>query len=169
MPPVHTDVILDYGSTQAVKEKAEEGKQELYYGNVANFIRHIGGLELETLNYYDLIYEKVEEDVQLILDRIILTHRRVLGKLFGIFYTADLLMAEVILTIDPKRLDFLKELTAKITVKDKKFDLYSNTTAWKIVKQRITARLPEVSEEDIENFKGKRAEFVKYVSQKTGK
>jgi predicted metal-dependent RNase len=78
-------------------------------------------------------------------------------------------MAEAILTIDPKRLDFLKELTAKITVKDKKFDLYSNTTAWKIVKQRITARLPEVSEEDIENFKGKRAEFIKHASQKTGK
>jgi hypothetical protein len=169
IPPVHTDVVLDYGSTQAVKEKVEEEKQELYYGNVANFIRHIGGLELETLNYYDLIYEKVEEDVQLILDKIILTHRRVLGKLFGIFYTADPLMAEAILTIDPKRLDFLKELTVKITVKDKKFDLYSNTTAWKIVKQRITARLPEVSEEDIENFKGKRAEFVKYASQKTGK
>ena len=48
-------------------------------------------------------------------------------------------------------------------------DRYSNSTAWKIVKQRISSRLPEVSEEEIENFKGKRAEFIKYASQKTGK
>ena len=169
IPPVHTDVVLDYGGEAKPTPTKKEEKQKVYYGNVANFIRHIGGLELETLNYYDLVYEKLEEEVQTILDRIILTHRRILGKLFGIFYTADPLMAETILTISPERFEFLKELTTKVTIRDKKFDLYSNSTAWKIVKQRITSRLPEVSEEEIENFKGKRADFIKYASQKTGK
>ncbi len=169
IPPVHTDVVLDYGEQAKPTPAKEEEKQKVHYGNVANFIRYIGGLELETLNYYDLVYEKLEDEVQVILSRIILTHRRILGKLFGIFYTADPLMAEAILTINPERFEFLKELTTKITVKDKKFDLYSNSTAWKIVKQRISTRLPEISEEEIENFKGKRAEFIKYASQKTGK
>jgi len=169
IPPVHTDVVLDYGGEAKPTPTKKEEKQKVYYGNVANFIRHMGGLELETLNYYDLVYEKLEEEVQTILDRIILTHRRILGKLFGIFYTADPLMAETILTISPERFEFLKELTTKVTIRDKKFDLYSNSTAWKIVKQRISSRLPEVSEEEIENFKGKRAEFIKYASQKTGK
>ncbi|WP_448584339.1 hypothetical protein [Thermocrinis sp.] len=169
MPPVHTDVVLDYGESVKPTPAKEEEKQKVYYGSVANFIRYIGGLELETLNYYDLIYEKLEGAVQVILNRIILTHRRILGKLFGIFYTADPLMAEAILTINPERFEFLKELTTKTTVKDKKFDLYSNSTAWKVVKQRISSRLPEISEEEIENFKGKRAEFVKYASRKTGK
>ena len=142
-------MIVDYGKEQSKTEVKEQKRQETYYGNVANFVRYIGGLELETLNYYDLVYEKLEDEVKVILDRIILTYRRILGKLFGIFYTANPLMAEAILTINPERFEFLKGLISKITVRDKKSDLYSNSTAWKIVKERIVSRLPEVSEEDI--------------------
>lgn len=170
IPPVHTDVVLDYGTLEkAVVEEIKEENRTLNYHDLANFIRYLGGLELEELNYYELIYEKVEPEVQDTLDLIIRTQRRILGKLFGIFYTVDPLMAEAILTIDPSRLDFLRELTVSVTVKDKKFDLYSNSMAWKKVKERIVSRFPEVTEEEIESFKGRRADFVKYLAQKTRK
>ena len=115
----------------------EEEKQEeanVSYHELANYIRYLGGLELEELNYFELIYDKVEPEVQSILDQIIRTQRRILGKLFGVFYTVDPLMAEAILTIKPERFEFLKSLTVKETVRDKEFNLYSNLAAWNIVK-----------------------------------
>ncbi|RME10083.1 MAG: hypothetical protein D6804_04980, partial [Aquificota bacterium] len=87
----------------------------------------------------------------------------------GIFYTVDPLMAEAILTIKPERIEFLKSLTVKETVRNKEFNLYSNLAAWNIVKDRIVSRFPEVSYEEIEEFKGKRSDFVKLLMQRTGK
>jgi len=169
IPPIHTDVVLDYGSVE-VKKGEEAVLEESYnYHDLANLIRYIGGLELESLNYYELVYEKVEPEVQDILDQIVRTQRKILGKLFGIFYTVDPLMAESILTIKPERLGFLEGLTVRETVRDKKFDLYSNTAAWNIVKSRIVSRFPEVSHEEIEEFKGKREEFLEHLSKKTGR
>ena len=167
IPPIHTDVVLDYGEIEAKREIKEEAEEYVSYHELSNFIRHIGGLELEELNYFELIYEKVEPQVQDILDQIIRTQRRILGKLFGIFYTVDPLMAEAILTINPERLDFLKSLTVQETVRDKEFNLYSNLAAWNIVKERILTRFPEVTLEEIESFKGKRKEFVKFLMERT--
>lgn len=50
IPPVHTDVILDYGELK--KEIQEEMLEETRanYHELANFIRYLGGLELEELN-----------------------------------------------------------------------------------------------------------------------
>ena len=125
IPPIHTDVVLDYGESEK-KAIKEEIKAELAnYHELANFIRYIGGLELEELNYFELIYDKVEPEVQDLLDQMIRTQRRILGKLFGIFYTVDPLMAEAILTIKPERIEFLKSLTVKETVRNKEFNLYS--------------------------------------------
>lgn len=170
IPPIHTDVVLNYGELEkAVKKELEEEDRGMSYYDLANFIRYLGGLELEQLNYYELIYDRVEEQVQDIIDTIIRTQRRILGKMFGIFYTVDPLMAEAIITINPARMDFLKGLAVKETVRGKEFHLYSNPTAWKIVKERIVSRFPEVSQEDIENFKGRRDEFVKYLAEKTRK
>ncbi|ADC89239.1 hypothetical protein Thal_0605 [Thermocrinis albus DSM 14484] len=169
IPPIHTDVVVDYGELPKEKEKVAQKEDQVSYHTLANVVRKLGGMELEILNYYDLIYEKVEDPVRYILDQIIRTQRRILGKLFGIYYTVDPLMAEAILTINPERLSFLQGLAAKITVRDKEYSLYSNSTAWKIVKRRITSRFPEVTEEEIEGFKGQRGRFVEYLSQKTGK
>ncbi len=169
IPPVHTDVVLDYGETE--KELEEEGKEEanVSYHELANFIRYLGGLELEELNYFELIYDKVEPEVQSILDQVIRTQRRILGKLFGIFYTVDPLMAEAILTIKPERFEFLKSLTVKETVRNKEFNLYSNLAAWNIVKDRIVSRFPEVSYEEIEEYRGRRQDFVKLLMERTKK
>lgn len=167
IPPIHSDVILDYGESEEGKKVKEEVKESVNYHELSNFIRYLGGLELEELNYFELIYDKVEPQVQVILDKLIKTQRRILGKLFGIFYTVDPLMAEAILTINPERLEFLKSLTVQETVRGKEFNLYSNLAAWNIVKERILRRFPEVSEEEIENFKGKREEFVKLLVEKT--
>jgi hypothetical protein len=169
IPPIHTDVVLDYGEVQNVKEREVIQEEAMGYNDIANLIRYIGGLELEQLNYYELIYEKVEQEVQEMLDQIIRTHRRILGKLFGIFYTVDPLMAEAILTIKPERIEFLEGLAVRETVRGKEFKLYSNLAAWNIVKDRITSRFPEVSHEEIEKFKGRRDEFIKYVAKKTGR
>ena len=166
IPPIHTDVVLDYGESEK-KAIKEEIKAELAnYHELANFIRYIGGLELEELNYFELIYDKVEPEVQDLLDQMIRTLRRILGKLFGIFYTEDPLMAEAILTIKPERIEFLKSLAVKETVRDKEFNLYSNLAAWNIVKDRIASRFPEVSYEEIEGFKGRREEFIKLFGRK---
>lgn len=170
IPPVHTDVILNYGELEkAVKKELEEEERGVNYYELANFIRYLGGLELEQLNYYELIYDKVEDQVQDKIDVIVRTQRRILGKMFGIFYTVDPLMAEAIITINPERMDFLKGLAVKETVRGKEFKLYSNPTAWKIVKERIVSRFPEVSQEEIESFKGKREAFIKYLAEKTRK
>ncbi len=169
IPPIHTDVVLDYGELE--KEIEEERLEEsgVSYHELANFIRYLGGLELEELNYFDLVYDKVEPEVQGILDQIIRTQRRILGKLFGIFYTLDPLMAEAILTIKPERFEFLKSLAVKETVRGKEFTLYSNLAAWNIVKDRIVSRFPEVSYEEIEGFKGRRPDFVKLLMERTKK
>ncbi|SNZ11075.1 hypothetical protein [Hydrogenobacter hydrogenophilus] len=170
VPPVHTDVILDYGELEkAVKKEIIQEDRETSYHELANFIRYLGGLELEQLNYYELIYDKVEEQVQDKIDVIIRTQRRILGKMFGIFYTVDPLMAEAIITIEPTRMEFLKSLAVKETVRAKEFNLYSNPTAWKIVKERIVSRFPEVSLEEIEQFKGRREDFIRYLAEKTHK
>ncbi|MCS7277489.1 MAG: hypothetical protein NZ531_01435, partial [Aquificaceae bacterium] len=139
IPPIHTDVVLDYGEVEKRIEEVEE-ETALSYHELSNFIRYLGGLELEELNYMELIYDKVESEVQEILDQIIRTHRRILGKLFGIFYTVDPLMAEAILTIKPERFEFLQAITVKETVRGKEFILYSNLAAWNTVKDRIVSR-----------------------------
>lgn len=168
IPPIHTDVVLDYGETKKVsQEKVEETTGN--FQMVANFIRYLGGLELQNLNYYDLIYEKVEDEVKAILDQIIRTHRRILGKMFGVFYTADPLMAEAILIINPQRYEFLKGLAIKDTVRNKEFNLFSNPIAWKKVKERIVMRFPEVSEEEVENLKGNRKALIDVLVKRTGK
>ncbi|MFN3813616.1 MAG: hypothetical protein ACK4SM_03220, partial [Aquificaceae bacterium] len=170
IPPVHTDVVVNYGSKEAEEERFIESKEEsMNYHELASIIRYLGGLELQQLNYYELIYDKVESDVQDILDNIIRTQRRILGKMFGVFYTVDPLMAESILTIRPERMEFLKSLNVRKTVTHKKFHLFNNPVAWNIVKERIVSKLPEVRMEDLENFKGKREEFISYVVEKTGK
>ncbi|MCX8163888.1 MAG: hypothetical protein N3D14_00660 [Aquificaceae bacterium] len=168
IPPIHTDVVLDYGEGKVKEEINIEKNTDIKYHELANFVRHIGGLELEELNYFELLYEKMEPEVQEILDRIIRTQRRILGKLFGIFYTLDPLMAEAILTIKPERVEFLESLIIKETVRGKEFNLYSNLAAWNTVKDRIASRFPEINYEEIENFKGKRHEFVKLIMKRTG-
>ncbi|MFN3946518.1 MAG: hypothetical protein ACK4LA_00330 [Aquificaceae bacterium] len=167
IPPIHTDVVLDYGESIREERREEVRAEALSYHELSNFIRYLGGLELEELNYYELIYHKVEPQVQNILDQIIKVQRRILGKLFGIYYTVDPLMAEAILTINPERFEFLKSLTIRETVRDKEFNLYSNLAAWNIVKSRIVSRFPEVSYEEIEEYKGKRSDFVKLLMERT--
>lgn len=124
------------------------------------FFRGLLKHEMEVLNQYCAQGELPRKF------RVELCH---LHSILFIYYTVDPLMAEAILTINPERLSFLQGLAAKITVRDKEYSLYSNSTAWKIVKQRITSRFPEVTEEEIEGFKGQRGKFVEYLSQKTGK
>lgn len=167
IPPVHTDVVLDYGESEKKAVKEEIKEESASYHELANFIRYLGGLELEELNYFELIYDKVEPEVQDLLDQMIRTQRRILGKLFGIFYTVDPLMAEAILTIKPERIEFLKSLAVKETIRDKEFNLYSNLAAWNIVKHRIVSRFPEISYEEIEEFKGRRDEFIKLLMERT--
>ncbi len=170
IPPIHTDVVLNYGGKETKEERFIESKEEgMNYHELASLIRYLGGLELQQLNYYELIYDKVESDVQDILDEMIRTQRRILGKMFGVFYTVDPLMAESILTIKPERMDFLKSLTVRETVRNKRFHLFNNPVAWNIVKERIVSKLPDVRMEDLENFRGKRKEFISYVIEKTGK
>lgn len=169
IPPVHTDVVLDYGEKETAYKEEGEAVQRVSYHELANFIRYLGGLELEELNYMELVYDKVEPEVQELLDQIVRTQRRILGKLFGIFYTADPLMAEAILTIKPERFDFLESLVVKETVRGKEFKLYSNLAAWNTVKSRISARFPEVKYEEIEDYKGRREDFVGFLMEKTGK
>lgn len=107
VPPVHTDVVLDYGELEkAVEKEIMQEDRETSYHELANFIRYLGGLELEQLNYYELIYDKVEQQVQ-------------------------------------DKTEFLKSLAVKETVRGKEFNLYSNPTAWKIVKERMVSRFPK--------------------------
>ncbi len=167
IPPIHTDVVVDYGEKQEKVKQMEEEQSSRNIHLVANFIRHLGGLELQILNYYDIIYDKVEDQVKDILDPIIRTQRKILGKLFGIFYTADPIMAEAILIINPERYEFLKSLSVKDTVRDKEFKLFSNPIAWKKVKERIVMRFPEISEEELEQLKGQREMLIQILREKT--
>ena len=167
MPPIHTDVTADYGKLKE-ESKKELISEEAQYVDISNFIRYLGGLELEQLNYYELIYDKVEKEVKNKLNLIIRTQKRILGKLFGIFYTVDPLMAEAIVVINPDRLEQIKDLSVKTTIKDKTFKLFEHPVAWKIVKDRIASRFQDVSLYDIEAFKGRRDDFINFLVSKTG-
>ncbi len=167
IPPIHTDVVLDYGKEHEKIKEVETQESSENFHMVANFIRYLGGLELQILNYYDLVYDKLEDQVKEILDLIIRTQRKILGKLFGIFYTCDPIMAEAILTINPERYEFLKSLSVKDTVRDKEFKLFSNPIAWKKVKERIVMRFPEITEEELEQLKGHREKLVQILKTKT--
>ncbi len=170
IPPVHTDVELDYGDSrkEKVHTRSVAEKQNYNMHELTSHIRHIGGLELEMLNYWELLYDRLEE-VRDKLTLFIRTKRRLLGKLFGIYYSLDPVMAEAILTYDPEMVEALKEMAVKDGVRDKKFLLYENKSAWEEVKRRVRSRFPEVSDEEIEKFKGNRKGFVEYLAQKLGK
>ena len=169
IPPVHTDVPVDYGNTERKKPKVEEKKRKHFsISELTAHIRYLGGRELEMLNYWELLEDKLPE----VRDRVALfirTKRKLLGKLFGIYYTLDPVMAEAILTYDPEAVAHLKDLTVRDGIRDKRFLLHENSRAWNEVKKRIVSRFPEVTEEEVERFRGKREEFVRYLSQKTGR
>ncbi|RLJ70483.1 hypothetical protein BCF55_0758 [Hydrogenivirga caldilitoris] len=169
IPPIHTDVHVDYGDTRKNSERpAVVEKKSFSMSELTAHIRYIGGLELELLNYWELLYERLHE-VEEKLTLFIRTKRRLLGKLFGIYYTLDPVMAEAILTYDPEVVESLKELVTKTGVRDKKFVLYENKAAWEEVKKRIVSRFPEVSGEEIEKFKGDRKGFLEYLAGKLKK
>ncbi len=166
MPPIHTDVEANYGAKEK-EAKQELVREEVDYADISDFIRYLGGLELEELNYYELIYDKVGKEVQDKLNIIIRTQKRLLGKLFGIFYTVDPLMAEAIIVINPDRLEQIKDLSVKTTVKDKVFRLFEHPVAWKIVKERIVSTFQDLSDYEVETFREKRNEFIEYLISKT--
>jgi len=169
IPPVHTDAVADYGEMREGEEEAR--KEELKSFDITELtahVRYLGGLELEMLNFWELLRDKLGE-VRETLNLFIRTKRRLLGKLFGIYYTLDPVMAEAILTYDPKVVEELKELATKTGVRNKKFSLYDSGAVWEEVKRRIVSRFPEVKEEEIERFKGNREGFVKYLAGKLGK
>ncbi|GEM_PF-709001 len=169
VPPIHTDAHVDYGETRPEKEKKKEvEKKGFSISALTAHVRHLGGLELELLNYWELLYERLEE-IKDKLTLFIRTKRRLLGKLFGIYYTLDPVMAEAIVTYDPEMVQGLKELVTKTGVRNKKFLIYDNKAAWDDVKRRITSVFPEVSEEEIEKYKGNRSGFVEFLAKKLGK
>ncbi len=169
VPPIHTDVEVEYGDEHYRKEETKKREKTHYSASLLSaHIRHLGGLELELLSYYDLIRDKVQE-VEEKLGLFIRTKRRLLGKLFGLYYRVDPIMAEAIVTSDTEFLESIKELVVKTGVRDKKFSLYDSPVVWREVKRRIVSRFPEVDEEDIEKYKGNREGFVDYLSQKLGK
>ena len=169
VPPIHTDVEVSYPKEEKKLVKEEAPKREKYsIMKIAEHIRYIGGRELEMLNYYEMVYDKVPE-VQDRLDALMRTQRRLLGKLFGIYYTVDPVLAEAILTNSPENILLLKELTVKTGVRDKKFSIYDSKTVWEEIKRRVRSIYPEVSEEEIEQFKGRRKEFVEYLAKKLNK
>ncbi len=172
IPPVHTDVVLDYGeeNSQKKEEKVTSAEDLSRYSisELTAHIRHLGGLELEMLNLWELLQDKLKE-VEDKLSLFIRTKRRLLGKLFGIYYTLDPVMAEAILTYDPEMIQHLKELMVKTGVRDKEFKIYDSEVTWKEIKKRVCSRFPEVCEEDIEKFRGNREGFVEFLAQKLGK
>ena len=168
-PPVHTDVEVKYPEEEKKKEEVKTSEKEKFsIMKLAEHIRYIGGKELELLNYYELIHEKLPE-VHDKLHMFMRTKRRILGKLFGIYYTVDPILAEAILTNTPENILLLKELTVQTGVRDKKFSIYDSKTVWDEIKRRVASIFPEVSEEEIEKYKGKREEFVEYLANKLGK
>ncbi|WP_457599928.1 hypothetical protein [Hydrogenivirga sp.] len=169
IPPIHTDAHVDYGDTRPNSEKPKvEKKRSFSISELTAHVRYLGGLELEMLNYWEFLYDKLDE-VREKLTLFIRTKRRLLGKLFGIYYTLDPVMAEAIVTYDPEMVHQLKELVTKTGVRNKKFLLYENRAAWEEVKKRIVSRFPEVSPEEIEKFKGNRGGFVDYLADKLKK
>ncbi len=169
VPPIHEDVEVKYPEEEKKEEEKPEISTEKYdILALASHIRYLGGRELELLNYYELVHDKIPE-VHDKLHLFMRTKRRILGKLFGLYYTVDPVMAEAILINDPENIKLLKELTVVTGVRDKTFSIYDSSKVWNEIKKRVTFIFPEVSEEEIEKFKGKRAEFVKYLSQKLGK
>ncbi|WP_243694479.1 hypothetical protein [Aquifex aeolicus] len=169
VPPVHTDVEVVYPEEEKKEEKKVEVKREPFdIMELAKHIRYLGGRELEMLNYYELVHDKVPE-IHEKLHMFMRTKRRLLGKLFGIYYTVDPVMAEAILINDPENIELLKSLTISTGLRDKKFSIYDSSKVWNEIKRRVRFIFPEVSEEEIEKFKGKRSEFVTYLAQKLGK
>ncbi len=169
IPPVHTDVVLDYGDSEG-ESKASAGGEVVDFSisELTAHIRRLGGLEMELLNYWEMLEGKLTE-VSDTLSLLIRTKRKLLGKLFGIYYSVDPVMAEAILTYDPDTLESLRELMVKDGITNKRFSIYDHSRAWNEVKRRIVARFPEIGEEDIENYKGKREEFIDFLANKVGK
>jgi len=169
VPPVHTDVEVVYPEEEKKEEKKGEVKREPFdIMELVKHIRYLGGRELEMLNYYELVHDRVPE-IHDKLHMFMRTKRRLLGKLFGIYYTVDPVMAEAILINDPENIELLKSLTVSTGVRGKKFSIYDSSKVWNEIKRRVRFIFPEVSEEEIEKFKGKRGEFVTYLAQKLGK
>ncbi|WP_461829868.1 hypothetical protein [Aquifex sp.] len=169
VPPIHTDVEVTYPEREKRTQEEEKPERERYsVMKIAEHIRYLGGKELELLNYYELVHEKVPE-VHDKLHMFMRTKRRILGKLFGIYYTVDPVLAEAILTNSPENILLLKELTVQTGVRDKKFSIYDSKTVWEEIKRRVQSIFPEVSEEEIEEFKGRRREFVEYLAKKLNK
>ncbi len=170
VPPVHTDVEVNYGEDryEISPPKAPDRGEYFSISLLSAHIRHLGGLELELLSYYDLIRDKVPE-VEDKLTLFIRTKRRILGKLFGLYYRVDPIMAEAIVTSDTELLESLKELVVKTGVRDKKFSLYDSPVVWREIKRRIVSRFPEVSDEEIEKYKGNRTGFIDFLANKLNK
>lgn len=170
VPPVHDDVEITYPdeNKKVPKVEKEEKVDKFDVLALASHIRYIGGKELEMLNFYELVHEKVPE-VHEKLNLFMRTKRRLLGKLFGMYYTVDPVMAEAILINDPENIKLLKDLPTITGIKDKKFSIYDSKKVWEEIKRRVKFIFPEVEIEEIENFKGKRNEFVKYLAEKLNK
>jgi hypothetical protein len=169
IPPLHTDAVADWGKPSAKRNEKEERKTvDFSISELTAHIRTLGGMELELLNYWELIQGKLRE-VKETLITFIRMKRRILGKLFGIYYSVDPVMAEAILTYDPETVQNLRHLVIQNGVRNKKFTLSENGRAWNEVKRRIVARFPEVSPEEVDKYRGKRDEFISFLSEKLGK
>jgi len=169
IPPIHTDAPADWGNArQGKSQKSPERKEDFSISDLTAHIRTLGGLELELLNFWDLAEPKLTE-VSETVGLFIKMKRRLLGKLFGIYYSVDPVMAEAIITMDPEMIEHIRDLAVKDGVRDKNFRITDSGRAWKEVKRRIVARFPEVSPEEVERFKGRREEFIDFLSGKVGK
>ncbi len=168
IPPVHTDVHADWGETRKTNSAKVQDRQDFSISELTAHIRTLGGLELELLNYWELIQPKFVE-VSETLGLFIKMKRRLLGKLFGIYYSVDPVMAEAIITMDPQMIQHIKDLAVKDGVRDKSFRITDSSRAWNEVKRRIVTRFPEVREEEVDSFKGKREDFIEFLSEKVGK
>lgn len=159
--PTYSDIYTSKQNTNTPVFQEQKGS---HTEDPANVIMHISGYELKYLSFYELIYDKVEREVQKELDYVIRTSKKILGKLFGIFYKSDPLMAEAIITIKPEKLTYILEALPKVTVRNKAFNLFENETAWKMVKERITTMIPSINLEQVEKFRAKRKEFIEYLN-----
>ena len=169
IPPLHTDVVADWGNSR--KERKVNKKEEFKNFSISELTAHIrflGGKELELLNYWELVMDKLHE-ISDTLSVFVRMKRRLLGKLFGIYYCVDPVMAEAIITYDPETVANLKKLVVQNGVRNKKFSLEENSRAWNEVKRRIASRFPEVSPQEIDSFKGRREEFIDFLSERIRK
>lgn len=148
---------------QSLGKETNKNEKESYVNDA--LIREISTLELEQLNLYEILYDKFDEAVQETLDYIIRNQRKVLGKLFGIYYQEDPLLAESIIGLNPNVLNFLEDIRKSEGVKNKEFNLFDNLRAWHTVKERINSIYPLVSLEDIELFKGDREGLIEHISK----